>query len=294
MFGVLNVNKPAGITSRDAVNRLQRVVRPAKVGHAGTLDPLASGVLIVCVGPATRLIEYVQRMPKCYRGTFLLGRVSDTEDVDGDVRELPNPPLPTEAEIASRLPQFIGKIMQRPPDYSAVKVAGRRAYKLARAGRAVELASRPVRVDELTIVDYSYPELTLDVCCGSGTYIRSLGRDLAASLNTGAVMASLTRTAIGPYALANGMDIAVVDQAGVQEQLLPAATAVAQLPRLSLSPAEIEEVSHGRLIDRTIASGASEIAAVSTTGDLIAILTPRGPDQLGAVRCFAHAVKPGA
>src|SRR5437868_5550844 len=139
MFALLNVNKPAGITSRDVVNRLQRLVRPAKVGHAGTLDPLATGVLVVCLGQATRLIEYVQQMPKTYHGTFLLGRESDTEDIEGDVKELPNAPRPSRAEIDAALPQFVGRIEQRPPAYSALKVGGERAYDKARRGEAVVL-----------------------------------------------------------------------------------------------------------------------------------------------------------
>src|SRR6187399_831043 len=122
MFGLLNLDKPAGVTSRDVVNRVQRLVRPHKVGHAGTLDPLATGVLVVAIGPATRLVEYVQRMPKTYHATFLLGRTSDTEDVQGTVVELPNPPVSKRADIAGATLRFVGQIEQRPPAYSALKV----------------------------------------------------------------------------------------------------------------------------------------------------------------------------
>src|SRR6476661_7210859 len=131
MFSLLNLCKPAGITSRDVVNRVQRLVKPHKVGHAGTLDPLAIGVLVVCLGPATRLIEYVQRMPKRYHGTFLLGRESDTEDIEGTVRERSDPPVPSRSEIEALIPRFLGDIEQRPPAYPALKVGGRRAYDLA-------------------------------------------------------------------------------------------------------------------------------------------------------------------
>src|SRR3954454_17533991 len=128
-FGLLNVNKPQGITSRDAVDRVERMVRPAKAGHAGTLDPLATGVLVICVGQATRLIRFVQKMRKQYRATFLLGHSSETDDVEREVIAIPNAVVPTRAMIDSVLPQFVGEIQQTPPAHSAVKIAGRRAYK---------------------------------------------------------------------------------------------------------------------------------------------------------------------
>ena len=199
MFGFLNLNKPAGVTSRDVVNQVQRLVRPEKVGHAGTLDPLATGVLVVCVGRATRLTEYVQRMPKHYSATFLFGRQSDTEDIDGQVIELADPPQPKRDQIEATLPKFLGEIQQVPPAYSALKVEGRRAYDLARRGEDVQLAARPVVIYELRIVAYEYPELRLDIVCGSGTYVRSLGRNIARTVGTQAVMSALVRTAIGNF-----------------------------------------------------------------------------------------------
>src|SRR4051794_5854504 len=159
MFGLLNIDKPAGLTSRDVVNVVQRLVRPHKVGHAGTLDPLATGVLIVALGPATRLVEYVQRMAKTYQATFLLGRTSDTEDVEGTVMELDRAPIPNAHEIDAALPAFVGTIQQTPPAYSALKVAGRRAYQMARRGEAVELAARPVEIHGIEVIRYDYPEL---------------------------------------------------------------------------------------------------------------------------------------
>ena len=187
-FGLFNVNKPTGLMSRRVVDHVQRLVRPAKAGHAGTLDPLASGVLVVGVGPATRLIDYVQRAAKRYTATFLLGRESDTEDVEGIVKDWNDPPTPTLDEIQQAAKQFVGEIQQRPPAFSALKVKRQdgksvRAYELARSGEAVDLKPRPVTIHDIQIQDYEYPELTLDVRCGSGVYVRSLGRDLAASMN---------------------------------------------------------------------------------------------------------------
>ena len=155
MFGLLNLSKPAGVTSRDLVNRVQRLVKPHKVGHAGTLDPLASGVLVVCLGSATRLIEYVQRMPKRYLATFLLGRQSETEDIEGTVTELVDPPVPTEAQLLAALPNFIGVIQQLPPAFSALKVEGKRAYEMARQGEIPDLKPRPIEVHSIDLIEYS-------------------------------------------------------------------------------------------------------------------------------------------
>jgi len=191
MFGLLNLNKPAGMSSRDAVNRVQWLARKmtgekVKVGHAGTLDPIATGVLVVCLGPATKLIEHVQRMPKQYRGTFLLGRRSPSDDVELEAEPLTNPPIPTADEIAAALPAFMGEIQQTPPAYSAIKIKGRKAYDLARRGEQVEMTPRTVTIHSLDIVRYEYPELVLNIRCGSGTYVRALGRAVAKSLGTAA------------------------------------------------------------------------------------------------------------
>jgi tRNA pseudouridine55 synthase len=290
MFGLLNLHKPAGWTSRDAVNRVQRLVRPHKVGHAGTLDPLATGVLVIGIGPATRLVEYVQRMPKRYRATFLLGRESDTEDVAGTVRELTDPPVPTRDAVAAALPQFLGRIAQRPPAYSALKVAGKRAYALARAGKNVELAEREIDVYAMTIVDYDYPRLVLDVECGSGTYVRSLGRDLAAALGTCAVMEALTRSAIGEFRLADAIHPETLTLEQIRASLLPAHLAVAQLPQVTLSAEEVVRIGRGQSIERSGADlSTAEFAAVDANGNLLAILGHRGEGKLGPTCSFVAA-----
>jgi len=285
--GLLNLNKPTGVTSRRVVDTVQRAVRPAKAGHAGTLDPLAGGVLVVCVGPATRLIEYVQRMPKSYTGTFLLGRRSPTEDVEGEVVELPDAPVPALDEIASAAKRFVGRIQQRPPAFSALKVGGRRAYKLARKGQAVELEPRPVTVHRLEVERYEYPRLTLAVECGSGTYIRSLGRDLAESLGTAAVMSELVRSAIGPFVLEDAIAPYRVTKGTLAEHLHPPLEAVESLPRIELSAEEAALTRNGMPIPaRSSLGDAAEIAAVDTAGRLVAILVPRGSGLLGPMRNF--------
>lgn len=250
MFGLLNVDKPAGLTSRDVVNRIQRRVRPVKIGHAGTLDPLATGVLVVCLGPATRLIDYVQQLRKCYRGTFLLGRESDTEDIEGQVVELPSPPQPTRADLERALAPFTGEIQQRPPAFSALKLGGQRAYDLARKGRHVELAPRPVMVYRLELRAYEYPEFQLDIECGSGTYVRSLGRDIAQSLGTAAVMSALQRTAIGSFRLAEAVSLERLETESLEPLLISPLMAVADLPQETLDDADLHRIANGQFLNR--------------------------------------------
>jgi len=291
LSGILNIAKPAGITSRRVVDRVVQVARslmpgPAKVGHAGTLDPLATGVLVVCIGQATRLIDYVQRMPKTYEGTFLLGRTSDTEDVEGQVVELPDPPRPTTAEIEGTFARFLGIILQRPPAYSALKVQGQRAYDLARAGKEVDLAPRPVEIRSIELLEYDYPTLRLRIACGSGTYIRSLGRDLAEALGTGAVMSALVRTAIGRYLLADARDMESLDAAVMAANLQPAGTAVEGLPSLVLSEAELRTLNFGQVIERTGPPGIEEWIGLDAAGRLASILRPTGANLWRAAHNF--------
>lgn len=289
MFGLLNINKPQGVTSRDVVNSVQRILRGVKVGHAGTLDPLATGVLVVCVGPATRLVEYVQRMRKQYSATFLLGKTSDTEDIEGQVMELAEPPCPSRSEIEAALPAFIGEIEQRPPAYSALKVSGRRAYELARKGRQVELQPRQITVHDITASRYAYPELELQITCGSGTYVRSLGRDLAQTLGTGAVMSALERTAIGGFRVEDAVAPDELSAENTADFLLAPRHAVCELPALELTSDEIRRIGNGMSIENRWRVEGPEIAAFNESGRLMAILTPRGLEWLRPARNFPAA-----
>lgn len=282
--GLVNLHKPPGISSRAAVDVVKRLLRPAKTGHAGTLDPLASGVLVVCVGAATRLIEYVQDMRKCYSGTFLLGRESDTEDIEGEVRMLAEAKEPGQIDLENAAAHLVGEIQQRPPAYSALKVQGRRAYDLARAGKQVDLAPRPVTVYRLEITRYVYPELTLEVECGSGTYIRSLGRDLAERVGTSAVMSALTRTAIGPFRLADAWTPEQLTLDGLASWLQPPLAAVPYLERLTLSAAELERVRNGLRMSHSALRLAGEVAALDENGDLRAILAAEPDGTLRPLR----------
>jgi tRNA pseudouridine55 synthase len=283
-FGLVNLHKPPGMTSREAVDCVKRLVRPAKTGHAGTLDPLASGVLIVCVGAATRLIEYVQAMPKRYTGTFLLGRESDTEDIEGEVHLLEGAPRPTKEMILAAAARLVGCIQQRPPAYSALKVRGRRAYDLARAGRPADLAPRPVTIYRHEVMHYEHPEVVLDVECGSGTYIRSLGRDLAEFLGTAAVMSALVRTKIGTFDLADAWLPEQLSRDNLSQWLQSPLRAVSSLRKITLSSSELERIRHGLCIQSRTSPFDGELAALDENGELVAILAGTHDGALRPVR----------
>jgi tRNA pseudouridine55 synthase len=222
MNGLLVIDKPGGMTSRDVVNRVQRwFPRKTKIGHTGTLDPLATGVLVLCVGSATKLADRVQAMGKTYRTRILLGATSDTDDADGNVTPVPGVVPPTEGRIRELLPSFVGRIEQVPPSYSALKVKGARAHELARGGEPVTLAARPVDVYAVTLLGHEWPHLDLEIDCGKGTYIRAIARDLGANLGCGALVQTLRRTRVGPFIAEQGTGIDVPPEVG-RSKLLPA------------------------------------------------------------------------
>jgi tRNA pseudouridine55 synthase len=244
--GLLVLDKPAGMTSRDAVDRAQRwFARGTRIGHTGTLDPLATGVLVLCVGAATRLTEYVQDMRKTYRAGVLLGARSDTDDADGEItpREIARPPeLGT---VRAQLEGFVGEIEQVPPAYSAAKVTGRRAYDLARRGEGVALQPRRVRVYGIDVLAYAWPRLELEVRCGKGTYIRSLARDLGERLGCGGLIETLRRTRVGPFPVGDAVPLDA-EPAVARQQLKPLAAAVAELPRVEVSEVDAARLRNGQ------------------------------------------------
>ncbi len=210
--GIFNINKPVGITSHDVVARVRRLAGQKRVGHAGTLDPAASGVLPILLGQATRIAEYLSQSGKAYRSTIRFGVVTDSYDSEGQIVWESAVSL-TRDDIAAALPDFIGDQLQRPPLYSAIKHDGQRLYALARAGQTFEVQPRPIHIDTLDIVDWTSPTLVLDVECGKGTYIRSLAFDLGERLGPGAHLAALVRTRSGPFTLASSMTLDALAQA---------------------------------------------------------------------------------
>ncbi len=226
--GVLCLNKPTGVTSRWVVDRAVKAFgRKVKVGHAGTLDPLASGVLVVCVGAATRLIAYVQQQAKTYQTVVRLGAISDTLDADGAVEEVAGAADPGIEAIRAAIATQIGTIAQIPPDYSALKVDGRRAYDLARAGETVDLAARMVVVSRIDVLSYAWPKLELEIACGGGTYIRSIARDVGEALGCGGLVERLVRTRIGRFTLDEAIDPAALSSVTAPGWLRPRRSGVA-------------------------------------------------------------------
>ncbi len=283
MNGLLNVAKPVGMTSREVVDAVSRAAGVRRIGHTGTLDPLAEGVLVLCLGSATRLVQYVQRMTKTYRAEFLLGHRSETDDTEGEVEVVSGVHIPTLSELEAAARQWTGAVRQRPPAYSAIKVEGQRAYRLARAGKEVAIPERTVQIDAIRILEYEPPTLNLEVVCHAGTYIRSLGRDLAESVGTTAVMASLVRTAVGPFCLDDAIRLEdLADTEAVRSHLLPMKAALAEVPHVRASDEVVARLANGQSVSLEELHGgnecrsAEELAVLDEAGTLRAILVRRG------------------
>jgi len=289
MFGLFNVNKPVGPTSHDVVASVRRLIgRKIKVGHAGTLDPFASGVLVLCVGPATRLADTVQSQPKRYVAEVTLGVTSATDDTEGPITPTPAAGPVSEARVRDVLVRFVGRIMQVPPAHSAVHVDGRRAYKLARKGERVDLPPRPVTVHAVELLRCDAGRLELDVRCGSGAYIRSLARDIGAALGVGGYCSCLVRTAIGDFRVEDAIAPDVLDP---QRHLLPAVLAVATMPKITAAAADREQLARGRAIHLEQAPPApagSEIAVIDARGRLLAIATLDAGGRLRPAKVFCR------
>jgi len=269
--GVIAVDKPTGCTSRAVVDAVARLTR-GKVGHAGTLDPLATGVLIIAVGSATRLISCIQQMRKCYVGQFRLGWRSDTDDSEGRITEGGDYRAITRERLEAACRPFVGTISQVPPRFSAIHVDGQRSYDLARRGEAVELKARPVEVFEIVVRAFAPPDFELEIACGSGTYIRSIGRDLGEVLGCGALMTGLRRTAVGPWTCEAAVPLESLDQDRLGAALQPPRSAVAHFPWAEVTDQEIREIRQGRPIpDRWESPRGTEVALIDEQGELIGL-----------------------
>ena len=239
--GLLLIDKPTGITSHDAVDAVRRALEIRKVGHAGTLDPMATGLLVMGVGRATRLLRFLGDMDKEYEGTARLGEETDTLDADGRIVRTA-PVAVSEGEVAAAMAGLTGELLQRPPAYSAVKVGGRRLHREARAGRTPEAEPRTVRVHAFELRRFDGRDVEFLAVVSGGTYVRSLAADLGSALGTGAHLTRLIRTRIGPFRVADA------SPPNANGPLLPIERAVAHLPRMELSEDEAEAARHGRLL----------------------------------------------
>ncbi len=274
--GILVLNKPGGVTSRQVVDTVARLLPRTKVGHAGTLDPLATGILVVCVGHATRLVANVQEMSKSYEAIIRLDGRSNTLDADGEIVDVACAEVPNRAAIEEAIRPLTGEIVQRPPAYSALKIKGKRAYDLARAGQAVEPEPRTVRIDRITVNSYEWPRLRIEVDCGSGTYIRSIARDLGDALQCGGYIETLVRTRTGPFTLDQAIDPENLTAASIVGLLRPTRDAVPDLQALTLDADQLDQIGQGkRLLIHDMrpefASHRGELALINSAGVLVAI-----------------------
>jgi tRNA pseudouridine55 synthase len=223
-----------------------------KIGHAGTLDPLASGVLLVLLGQAARISEYVMDLPKTYRATIRLGVSTDTYDAEGTPTHDPQPVDVSAGELGQALAAFVGDIQQTPPAFSAVKVAGRPAYQLARSGSAVTLASRSARIDRIDLLRYDPPDAEIEVECGKGTYVRSLAHDLGQALACGAHLSALSRTRVGPFSIDSAHSLAdlerALDSSQLGELLLPIDCGLTHLEAITLHIEDEKDIRHGQAV----------------------------------------------
>jgi tRNA pseudouridine55 synthase len=287
--GILLVDKPGGMTSHDVVARARRVLGTRKIGHAGTLDPMATGLLVLGVEGATRLLTFVVGLDKTYEATIRLGVSTDTDDAEGEVVSTTDASSLTSAAIAAGVAGLTGRIDQVPSTFSAIKVDGRRAYDLARSGQEVQLKSREVTVSRFDIVaqrevrdgEAGYLDLDVVVDCSSGTYIRSLARDLGAGLGVGGHLTALRRTRIGPFAVG---DASALEALADAQMISPAHAAESVLGRFDVTADEARDLRHGkRLTAAAERLLTTPMAAVDPGGALVGIVERRGDDVKSAM-----------
>ncbi|MBI1324561.1 tRNA pseudouridine(55) synthase TruB [bacterium] len=278
LAGWLAIDKPAGMTSHDVLARLRKRHRKIKMGHAGTLDPLATGLLLVAIGSATRLVEATHALDKSYDARIRLGAVSSSDDADGEVTELPDAIAPDRDRVEAVLQSLTGPAMlQVPPAVSAIHVDGKRAYDLARSGAEFELKARPVRIDRIVVTDYRWPWLEITVDCGAGTYIRSIARDAGAALGCGGLIERLRRTRIGDFSVAGAVSLEAAENAESLECLLRAPVeALSGWSRVTIAdPDAIKRISRGQevRVDEVYFSGtaAASVALIDSEGFLLAL-----------------------
>ena len=272
--GVLVVDKPIGMTSHQVVQVIRNGTHIKRAGHTGTLDPRASGVLVVLIGPAVRLSEYVSAEDKRYQATIKLGEKTDTYDADGTITGTSEVNVTME-QFEEALKQFVGQIEQVPPPYSAVKVKGRRAYEMARNGEEVQLEPRIINVHSLELIEWNAPEVVIDVHCSSGTYVRSLAYDLGEVLGCGANLTGLRRTKSGRFTLKDSTPLRKLNETfennSWYQYLIPAAEALSDWPSITLNNEEVDNVRHGHRIEHEGSEG-DLVRAITEQGELVALM----------------------
>jgi tRNA pseudouridine55 synthase len=280
VHGVLVIDKPAGMTSHDVVDLVRRAARIRKVGHAGTLDPEATGVLVVCVGKATRLVPWLQASTKTYDGTIRLGVTTTTLDAAGEVVAVQDASGIDEGAVCDMLKSFVGTVEQVPPMVSAVKVDGERLYRKARRGEDVERPARTVTIDDIVLEDFragAVAEVDVLVTCSPGTYVRTLAADVGDRLGVGAHLGALRRLGSGRFSVEDAVDLETVEQLGREGRLgdilVPLADAVAGYPAVTLDDETAAALRHGRSVPATGVEG--PVAALDRAGRLVAMIEDR-------------------
>lgn len=276
MHGVLVIDKPSGMTSFDVVQKARRALKEKKVGHTGTLDPMATGVLPLCLGDATKIAQFITEAHKAYDATVKLGATTDTLDAEGRVLEERPVPEITAARLEEAFAAFRGTFLQTPPMYSAVKVEGRRLYELARAGEEVERTPRQVTVHELLLKDFSATQVHLSVRCSKGFFVRVLAHELGERLGCGAHLVALRRTQSGPFSLADAVPLAELLRApeAAAARLLSNDQALVQLPPVKVTEAEAVRVRHGGVVEVGLAVKGL-VRVLGPTGELLAVAETR-------------------
>lgn len=262
--GVLPIDKPEGPTSHDVVALARRALHERRIGHTGTLDPFASGLLLLCIGRATRIAEYLTGMSKSYRATMRLGAATATDDLTGElVASSESWRILSADQIAVALQAEVGRRLQTPPDYSAKKIEGRRAYKLARAGEDVAMQAAEIEIEDIALVDVALPDVTFDVRVSSGTYIRAIARDVGERLGTHAHLRALRRTAVGEHGVADALPLdALADEERVRAALITPADALGGMTRVQVDAYGAGEIAHGRGLALAAMPDADPVAVV--------------------------------
>ena len=285
MDGILNINKATGMTSHDVVAKVRKLLKQKRVGHAGTLDPAACGVLPICVGQGTRVAEYLSESGKAYQAEIIFGIVTDTYDREGITLRTADTSSLTLTQIEEACLHFLGPQMQRPPRYSAIKLQGQPAYKRARAGEDITLEPRSVAFYQLQVLAWKPPQLTLAIDCSKGTYIRSLAYDLGEYLGCGAYLAALMRTRSGPFSLSDSITLEqlaeVFAQGKLQDVLFPSDSVLQQYPELRLDATTVEHVLHGNAFrySKHIDSSMELARVYDPTGQFLAIASWNAEQQ---------------
>lgn len=283
-YGLLNLYKPIGPTSRDCVNQIVKRLRQEKVAHAGTLDPLAQGVLLILVGPAVRLMEEIHQLDKEYVATFRLGERSPSGDLETECEPVPIPPGVGFHTIEQRIKQFLGEIDQVPPVYSAIRVDGKRAHESARRGAPPQIPPRQVTIHALQLIESSLPELRLRIQCSTGTYIRTLGSDLAKTLGTDAVMTDLVRVRVGPFESKSAVRIESIADSNLDQYLQPAGRALAHWEHWRVGDPLMRRILDGqRLTSEEVPSRTASRLAIFDSNNVLRATLLRYPD--GTWRC---------